>query len=418
MEMPKDYLNGAEYRLTKELERLGKQIDKPNLEYAKKYLDYLLLEDKPQTVSRRCRELRRILLLLDGKDAKKLGKSDIEQLIKKLNSMKRLDQEGKLTNLETADITKNKIRLTLKDFYKWLYTGSLDKKVPYPDAVSWIDVKTVGKTKLPEDMLSEEEVIKLIESCNNQRDKAMIAILYDAGLRAGEFLRLKMKSIVLSDDVSYLMVDYRGKTGSRRVPIVFSVPFLSNYINTYRKNAEPDEPLFIILNNNMPTKRPMNYEAFRMLIRKLSDRTGIKKRIYSHLFRFSRATHMAKTLTEQQLKMYFGWTGDSKMASVYVHMSGRDLDDAVLRANGITSPNKEPEKPMLSTKRCVKCHSNNETTNKFCKLCGSPLDTTMKEQIEALDGREQRIKKLEDVIELLYQHLDEKTKKEIDGIKS
>ncbi len=416
METPKDYINGMEYRLSKELARLRKHVQKPNLEYAEKYLDYLSMNDMPQTVARRCRELRRILVFLDGKDAKELKKADIEQLIKRINSMKRLDKQGEITDEGTADITKNKIRLTFKDFYRWLRGGN--KRTPYPEEVAWIEVKTVSKKKLPEDMLSEAEIIKLIESCNNQRDKAMVSLLYDAGLRAGEFLRLKIKSVVLSEEMSYVIVDYRGKTGSRRVPIVFSVPFLISYINTYRKNADPEEPLFVILNNNIPTDRPMNYEAFRMFIRKLNERSGIKKHIYSHLFRFSRATCMAKTLTEQQLKMYFGWTGDSRMASVYVHMSGRDLDEAVLRANGISS-NKEPERPLLAVKRCMRCHFDNETTVEYCKKCSLPLD--IKRQIEDLENAKQmkeRIQKLEDAIGLLYQHLPDKTKKEIENIKS
>ena len=214
------------------------------------------------------------------------------------------------------------------------------------------------------------------------------------------------------------MVDYRGKTGARRVPIVFSVPFISNYINTYRLNAKPDDPFFVILMNNVPTDRPMNYDAFRILLRKLCNRTGIKKRIHPHLFRHSRATHMANTLTEQQLKMLFGWAGDSKMASVYVHLSGRDLDDAVLRANGLVSVNKEPEKPLLTLKRCLKCHSNNEATNKFCKNCGSPLDVSTKEQIERLenvDSMKDRMQRLERALDGIYQLLDAKIKKEIEG---
>ena len=34
MELSKDYINGAEYRLRKELERLRRQIGNPNLKYA------------------------------------------------------------------------------------------------------------------------------------------------------------------------------------------------------------------------------------------------------------------------------------------------------------------------------------------------------------------------------------------------
>jgi len=40
-------------------------------------------------------------------------------------------------------------------------------------------------------------------------------------------------------------------------------------------------------------------------------------------------------LTEAQIDAYFGWIQGSDMPSIYVHLSGRDVDDAVLKANGI-----------------------------------------------------------------------------------
>ena len=62
---------------------------------------------------------------------------------------------------------------------------------------------------------------------------------------------------------------------------------------------------------------------------------GINKRVYPHLFRHSRATIMASHLTEFQMNQYFGWIQGSKMASTYVHLSGRDLDNALLEFNGM-----------------------------------------------------------------------------------
>jgi hypothetical protein len=44
---------------------------------------------------------------------------------------------------------------------------------------------------------------------------------------------------------------------------------------------------------------------------------------------------MANYLTEAQMNAYFGWVQGSGMPSVYVHLSGRDIDDAILKANGV-----------------------------------------------------------------------------------
>ena len=57
---------------------------------------------------------------------------------------------------------------------------------------------------------------------------------------------------------------------------------------------------------------------------------------------------MTNYLTEAQMNAYFGWVQGSGMPSIYVHLSGRYIDDAVLKANGIvqkdvSTPNVQKE---------------------------------------------------------------------------
>jgi tRNA(Ile2) C34 agmatinyltransferase TiaS len=55
------------------------------------------------------------------------------------------------------------------------------------------------------------------------------------------------------------------------------------------------------------------------------------------------------------------------MSGVYVHLSGRDLDGAILKLYGLEV---EESKPQISFKRCPRCGTTNEATNKICKKCG------------------------------------------------
>jgi len=54
---------------------------------------------------------------------------------------------------------------------------------------------------------------------------------------------------------------------------------------------------------------------------------------------------MANYLTEAQMNLYFGWVQGSDMPSVYVHLSGRDVDDAILKANGIITEDQNSRNP-------------------------------------------------------------------------
>ncbi|MGC8567488.1 MAG: hypothetical protein ACP5M8_07580, partial [Caldisphaera sp.] len=112
------------------------------------------------------------------------------------------------------------------------------------------------------------------------------------------------------------------------------------------------------------------------MLKEVAVKAGIQKRIYPHLFRHSRASYYANKLTEQQLKAFFGWTGGSQMAATYVHLSGRDIDNAVLQANGMSTNNSTIE-PKLKIKVCPRCQFQNPIESKYCNRCGALLDENL-----------------------------------------
>ena len=143
-----------------------------------------------------------------------------------INKGKTRNYNGDQTNKDLAILSKRKLKEILRAFYRWLY--NLDH---YPEIVNWIKVDRDVSNKLPEYLLSEEEVKKLVENCKNQRDKTIIALLWDTGMCVGELLNLRIRDISMSDGLSHAIV--RGKTGERGVPLVFSVPYLANYLNDF-----------------------------------------------------------------------------------------------------------------------------------------------------------------------------------------
>jgi integrase/recombinase XerD len=103
-------------------------------------------------------------------------------------------------------------------------------------------------------------------------------------------------------------------------------------------------------------------------------KAGLHKRIYPHLLRHSRATELANFLTEAQMKELLGWVQGSDRASTYVHLCGRDVDGALLAANGIT-PDREDKKPLaLSLAKCPRCGKGSGSNAQFCPVCGMVLD--------------------------------------------
>lgn len=106
-----------------------------------------------------------------------------------------------------------------------------------------------------------------------------------------------------------------------------------------------------------------------------ASRAKIAKRVNPHSFRHARASNLANVLTEAQMKEYLGWVGDSRMASTYVHLSGRNIDNALLKLNGTkTEEEVNSEEHSLRIKTCLRCQESNSPTSGFCSRCGCPLD--------------------------------------------
>jgi site-specific recombinase XerD len=152
-------------------------------------------------------KLRRIAELL-GKDFQAAAKGDIEKVVQKIERAK------------YSDWTKHSFKVTLKKFYKWL-AGSEE----YPEQVKWIKSTVKEKGKLPEELLTEDEIKALIEAAEHPRDKALVSVLYESGCRVGELASLRIKNVSFDRYGAKLIV--RGKTGMRRIRIIASTPYLS-----------------------------------------------------------------------------------------------------------------------------------------------------------------------------------------------
>jgi hypothetical protein len=117
----------------------------------------------------------------------------------------------------------------------------------------------------------------------------------------------------------------------------------------------------------------LSYTRLAAILKNAAKKAGVDKRIYCHLTRHSRATELAPHMTEASMCKYFGWGHGSRMPGRYIHMSGKETDEIILQENGIFQEKKIIE-PALKPIKCYKCKTINEATNRYCKLCGQPLN--------------------------------------------
>lgn len=269
--------------------------------------------------------------------------------------------------------TKHDYKVILKKFYKWLRDSDS------PSEVRWIKTPTnIRNNLVKEKLLTPEDVNRLVEVATNIRDKALLLIVYETGRRIGEILTLKIMDVEFDQYGARLVID--GKTGPDLSRVVASAPKLALWLDNHPLRHNPKAPVWIGFGKKKNIQQ-LTYGAARAMLRDCAKRAGINKRVFFHLFRHSRATQACTLLTQAQMNHMFGWKQGSRMPSVYIHLAGKDVDDAIFTLNGIK---RKPEKEEngFTPKICPRCDEKNGPDSKLCNRCGAPLDLQTTVQFE------------------------------------
>jgi len=359
------------------LERLRSEpnICEENKQSVIKFTEHLLVRgiSKPRVI----KYINHLLVLsrAAGKPFWHFGKEDVEKLVKQVNVA------------EYSEHTKRDYKIILKRFFQWLRNCN-EYEHEYPPEVKWIKTRLHRKRLLPEALLTQQEIKMLIEATENPRDRALILTHYESGCRIGETLSLRILHVKFDQYGAVLIVD--GKTGPRRVRVIAAAPALASWLSIHPLRNDPRAPLWVGIGTVGRHKR-LDYHGVRALLRRLVQKTGLNKRLYTHLMRHTRATELASFLTEAQMKELLGWVQGSDMPSVYVHLSGRDVDSALLRAHGIALNREEQVEVELKSTLCTRCKQRAGPEAHFCPSCGMVFDMKSAMKLEEERAKADRI---------------------------
>ncbi|SHI63318.1 integrase/recombinase XerD [Tangfeifania diversioriginum] len=176
----------------------------------------------------------------------------------------------------------------IKSFYKYLL---IEGKIS-SDPTALLESPKIGR-KLP-DILSMEEIDTLIDAIDlekpeGQRNKAMLETLYSCGLRVSELVNLKLTNLFF--DQGFIKIE--GKADKERLVPVSNraVEEINKYMNGYRKKLKIHKESENILFLNRRGKKLSRVMVFT-IIKNLSQKINLDKKISPHTFRHSFATHL------------------------------------------------------------------------------------------------------------------------------
>ncbi len=215
---------------------------------------------------------------------------------------------------------------SIKAFFKYL----LDDEVRPDNPASLLEGPKLG-LYLP-DTLSLEEVEKILSAIDistalGTRNQCMIEVLYGCGLRVSELITLKISNINFKE--LYLKVDGKGNK-TRFVPLAeYTAKLIQQYMTDVRMNApinrKHEDTLF--LNSR---GAGMSRIIVFIIIKELTEKAGIRKKISPHTFRHSFATHLLQNGAD--LRYIQEMLGHSSITTteIYTHLKNEELRDVIL----------------------------------------------------------------------------------------
>jgi integrase/recombinase XerD len=349
-------------RLAYWIKRVNSDLDEPDRSDILKLVEHMQERERAILWIIRC--VTAILLIRKqlGKPFRDTTKEDIKSILKWM------DNKGYKAS------TNEKFRQVLKLFYKTVYGNN----EYYPEQVKWFSVK-LGKEKAGKETsmdmaeyLEEEEVKKLIEFAPTVQKRAFLACMYESGARPEEFLRLTNYDIRIDSNGAVLML--RGKTGERRVRIIAFAKLLEQWMEVHPLRSKQDfYPLWVSEATNFKNSA-LGIRGAQKVIEEALPRCGLtNKHARLYILRHSRATHLAKYLTEAQMCTFFGWVQGTQVVRRYIHLSGKDVDNALLALNEQGGHTKTEEYKLKKLK-CKRCSEDISPGSNFCTRCALPAN--------------------------------------------
>lgn len=220
----------------------------------------------------------------------------------------------------------------------------------------------------PSDISTPDDVKQIINKSSIERNRCLIASLFEGGLRNGEFRALTCEMVKLNheaQEVTFEIPNEEGcKTGGRPVPCVEIYPYVMDWLKCH-----PDPK---------PTSKFMQLSDRHIneILKNMYAAAGIDKICNSHMLRHSAITYaVIIKMTESDIKLRFWGNLKTNMLDTYIHLSHQIQAQGYRQAKGLIGESQTVINPLAS--KCLKCGrliphqiKHDGSPNPYCVPCG------------------------------------------------
>lgn len=274
-----------------------------------------------------------------------------------------------------ANTTRKHVLLT-RQFCEWLVKKKINTVM---DIAGIREIKAPAAdrmTKTAAQMLSNGEIEKIISAGKNVRDRCMLSMLAESGMRPFELLDLKWGDLKI--DNYGVVINVSGKTEVPRfIRLVHSAPYLAAWKNDH---PSPEDYSFIFTSLRAPQPEfRITHAGLKKVVRLAVAKAGIKKKVSPYLFRHSNVTRMLEEgYSDSTIRMVHWGSQTTQMLGTYGHVSSSAIDAEILDKAGVVS---RAKKERRQVNQCYDCKTILKPTDEFCPKCGKPQSEEAKARV-------------------------------------
>jgi integrase/recombinase XerD len=186
----------------------------------------------------------------------------------------------------------------------------------YPHTkINDLQLERPKKSRILPNVLSQEEVLRIVQVTKNLKHRAIIALLYSCGLRISELINLKLIDFTI--ERKQLIVKESKGSKDRYVSLADSfLPLLSNYYYSYK-------PKVYFVEGQGGFK--YSAESIRQFLRKSCKEAGVHKVVTPHTLRHSYATHLLENGVDIRYIQSLLGHARPETTMIYTHVKRKDL---------------------------------------------------------------------------------------------
>ena len=261
-------------------------------------------------------------------DVSRVSGDDLRRFIIHLKSVTTWKNSRQRTQRKLSPVTVNTYVRAIKSFWSWLAAEGAIKENP---------LAGVAAPRLPRKLpriYSEDELRTILDSVRNSpRNRAIVELLIDSGIRLSELTNLLVEDV----DLATGRIRVFGKGSKERYAYVSAATALTlhNYIHQTRPQPQAEERLFLTRDGY-----PVVPGRVQSILQIIGQQAGLKTRLSAHRLRHTYATLCLKNGNNlEYVRITLGHTDIKTTSDAYLAASDADVASACKRSSPLANLN-------------------------------------------------------------------------------